>query len=66
MKCPIKNLESECIEQECPLYFVNSCGLRSLLHDLSCASDSMSDSLSDINDKLGVMSEELYNGLKRR
>ena len=66
MKCPIKKLESECIQKECPLYFVNSCGLSSLLYDLSFASDSMSDSLSEINDKLGVISEELYNGLKRR
>lgn len=66
MKCPIKRLESECIQKECPLYFTNSCGLSSLLYDLSCASNSMSDSLSGINDKLWVMSEELYNGLKRR
>lgn len=66
MKCPIKRLESECIQKECPLYFTNSCGLSSLVFDLSCAVDSVSDSVSNIEDKLEEIGEVLYDGLKRR
>lgn len=36
MKCPIKKLEAECIEEECPLYWVGPkrCGLDKAIESL--------------------------------
>lgn len=60
MKCPIKDLESECIEKECPLYF-QGCGLSSLVTDIG----SISDFISNIDDQLDITTKVLYEGLRR-
>lgn len=66
MKCPIKNLESDCIEKECPLYFSDGCGLRGFLFDASGAMESITESLSAIESKIGEMRDVLYDGMIRR
>lgn len=59
MKCPIKKFECECIENECPIYF-RVCGLSSLVNDIG----TISDFVSNIDDKLDTIAEVLHEGLR--
>ena len=60
MKCPIKKLESDCIEKECPLYDRSGCGLAIAAKSINQLEDQL-DSLGDIIDNL---SEAIYEGFK--
>lgn len=61
MKCPIKKLESDCIQEECPLYFPNSCGLSSFLIDVGA----IESDLESIENKIDRLSETIEAGLRR-
>lgn len=61
MKCPIKKLESDCIEKECPLYFTNSCGLSAFLIDVGA----IEPALEGIENKIDCLSQTIEAGLRR-
>lgn len=61
MKCPIKKLESDCIEKECPLYFPDGCAQRSRVFNEAEAVAA----LERIEDKMGDLLKLLEEGSRR-
>jgi hypothetical protein len=59
MKCPIKNLESECIQKECPFYG-SGCGLADIVQSIN----QLEDQLDSLGDKIDNLAESIYEGFK--
>lgn len=60
MKCPIKKLESDCIEKECPLYQNKSCGVSAFIIDVG----TIAPALECIENKIDDLAEVIGEGLR--